>query len=86
MKKFALMIATVATLMGNGAYAQPANSNKAKPVMSTNNTGYAAQQAGSYSSNSFAWGVGLVGLVVIGTVVGLTVSAATHSPDTSFSH
>ncbi len=88
MKKFTLIIAVIATLVGNGAYAQPANNNNNnrnmnKPAMS--NTGAGAQQAGTYSSNNFAWGVGLVGFAVIGTVVGLTVAAATHSPST-FSH
>ena len=76
MKKFAIVLALVATLAGNGAYAQTTK-NKS--------TGNAAQ-AGTYSaSDSMSWGVALVGLAIVGAVVGATVAGATSSQG-SFSH
>ncbi len=72
-------MAVVATLVGNGAYAQNTNKSMQKPM------GQAAQQ-GTYSTyDSFAWGIGLGGLAVIGAVVGVTVAGAVQRPHT-FSH
>jgi len=71
MKKFIVVVAALATLVGNGAYAQTTKSN--------NKMG-AGAQAGTYSTyNTFAWGIGLGGLAVLGIVVGLTVAGATGS-------
>lgn len=57
------------------------------------NAGFAQQQTGrgaaagktNGSSDGFAWGIGLGGLAVLATVVGLTASSATSTPST-FSH
>lgn len=43
------------------------------------NAGTAAVSGGMMSTNQFAWGVGIGGAVIIGTVVGVVVSAATQS-------
>lgn len=59
-----MIIATVATLTNSSAFAQ-----------TTKSTG-AAAQAGTYSSDSFAWGIGLGALAVVATVVGVTVASA----------
>ncbi len=72
MKKLAIVVAVLATLVGNVGHAQ-----------SMKGTGSGAQ-AGTCSSNTFAWGIGLGALVVLGTVVGVTVAGATGNP--SFSH
>jgi hypothetical protein len=57
---------------------------------SPGNTGMAAATGGSMATNNFAWGIGLGGLAVIGTVVGTVVTAATQSSSqnttTSFAH
>ncbi len=71
MKKLPIILTIVATLASNGAFAQQ--------------TGRAASSAKSTATDDFAWGIGLVGLAVIGVVVGLTASAAAHDPS-SFSH
>lgn len=65
MKKFAIVIAALAILAGSPAHAQ-----------TMRKTGSGAQ-AGTYSNDSFAWGIGLGALVVLGVVVGCTVAAAT---------
>ena len=66
MKKIAIVIATLATLVGSPVHAQ-----------TMKKTGSGAS-AGSYSTNdNFAWGIGLGALVVLGVVVGVTVAAAT---------
>ncbi len=67
-------MAVVAMLAGNAAFAQ-------------GNMGRGAQQGTTYASNddSFAWGIGLGGLAVLGIVVGLTAASAASSPST-FSH
>ena len=41
--------------------------------------GAAAVNGGMMGTNNFAWGVGLGAVAVVGTVVGLTVAAATQS-------
>lgn len=88
MKKLVIMMALVATLVSNGAYAQNNNNNRpnnANRNANTNNTGTAAQQ-GTYSTyDNLAWGIGLGGLAVIGVVVGVTVAGALKDPP-SFSH
>lgn len=71
MKKLTLLLAVVATLAGNGAYAQT--------------TGKAASAGKTTANNDLAWGLGLAGIAVIGTVVGVVASAASHDPST-FSH
>ena len=77
MKKIATIVAVLATLAGNGAYAQNKPMNK--------NMGNGAQ-AGTYSStDSMAWGVGLVTLGIVAAVVAATVTGATSS-SSSFSH
>ena len=70
MKKAALLLTVFAILAGIPAHAQTRGSG--------------ASQARDASS-SFAWGVGLVGLAVIGVVVGVTAAAAASTPST-FSH
>lgn len=76
MKKFVFALAVFATLMGNVGHAQGTNSKM----------GSGAQSGGTYSSDNFAWGIGLGALVVIGVVVGLSVGYGVSDPKTSFSH
>ncbi|HSX10539.1 MAG TPA: hypothetical protein VLF94_02330 [Chlamydiales bacterium] len=76
MKKFAMALAVFATLMGNVGHAQGA----------TNKMGGAAKSGGTYSEETFAWGIGLGMLVVLGVVVGVTAGYASSSPSTSFGH
>lgn len=71
MKKISVLLAIVATLAGNGGYAQPA--------------GRGAAAARQTANNEFAWGIGLVALAVLGTIVGVTASAASKDQST-FSH
>jgi hypothetical protein len=67
MKKFAIVIATLATLVGSPVHAQTMK----KPMGS-------GASAGSYAANdNFAWGIAIGALVVLGVVVGVTVAAAT---------
>lgn len=75
MKKFAIVMAIAATLVGNAGYAQ---TNKPK-------MGNAAQSGGTYSTSNFAWGIGLGALAIFGVVVGITAAAASSSPS-SFTH
>ena len=74
MKKFTLLLAVMATLVGSSAHAQ-----------SSSNSGKGASASSSAASGDFAWGIGLAGVAVIATVVGVTVASAVSSPYT-FSH
>ena len=76
MKKFTIILATVAVLMSNGAFAQTAKSK---------GQANAAQAGNMSSSDNFAWGIGLGALAVVGVVVGITAASASSSPST-FSH
>lgn len=75
MKKFTVALAIFATLMGNVGHAQG----------TTKKMGNGAQSGGTYSSDNFAWGIGLGALVVLGVVVGLSVGYGASSPKT-YSH
>lgn len=77
MKKIAVLMAVIATLAGNAAYAQQSMT-----------TGKGAAAATSRRANeSLAWGIGLGALAVLGAVVGLTAAAAENSKSTSpFNH
>lgn len=75
MKKFAIVLTALAMLSTNAGYAQSTG---------VRNTGSAAS-AGTYNANTFAWGIGLGALVVMGIVVGITAGAAASSPST-YSH
>ena len=66
MKK-AMFAVLAAMVVSNSAFAQM----KAKPM------GQGAQSSMYASSDSMAWGIALGTLVVVGTVVGFTVAAAT---------
>ena len=75
MKNFAIVVAVLATLVGNVGHAQTS-----KPKSGS------GAQAGTYSTyDNFAWGIGLGGLAVLGTVVGVTVAGALGSQST-YSH
>jgi hypothetical protein len=65
MKKITVLVAMVALLGSNAAFAQSMEKNKKPPCPS--------------ASNDFAWGIGLAGLAVIGVVAGLTASMASGS-------
>ncbi len=73
MKKFITLLAFAALLSGNVAQAQ--NNTPSRPPAPRNNT----------QNDDFCWGIGLVGLAVLGTVVGLTAASAASSP-TSYSN
>ncbi len=72
MKKAIAILMAVALVSGSALQAQT--------------TGRGAQ-AGTNTAggDSFAWGIGLFGLAVIGTVVGVVAASASQHP-TSFSH
>ncbi len=75
MKKLTVLLAVFATLVGNTGYAQTPKSQMGRGASAGKNT----------ASDSFAWGIGLGGLAVLGVVVGLTAAAASSTPST-FSH
>ena len=62
MKKIAPLIAAVATVFGTPAHAQT--------------TGRAATAGKQAANDSFQWGIALIGIAVLGTIVGLTASTA----------
>lgn len=70
-KKLGLALAVMATLMGNMGYAQ--------------SSGRAANAGRGASTGGFAWGIGLAGVAVIATVVGIAAASASGSPST-YSH
>jgi hypothetical protein len=63
MKKMTVLVALVAMLGSNAAFAKPNDKNPPCPP----------------ASHDFAWGIGLVGLTVISVVAGLTASMASGS-------
>ena len=76
MKNCAFLLAVVGTLfVGVPAHAQS----------SSNSSSYAGKGAMASKSaatqNDFAWGIALAGIAVIGTIVGVTVAAATSNPN-----
>jgi hypothetical protein len=74
MKKTMMLIAVLAMVGSNSAFAQ---SNMGKGAAASTNTG---------SSNGYMnWLVGIGSLAVLGTVVGLSASSAASSPS-SFGH
>lgn len=68
MKKMITLLALTALLSGNVAQAQ--NSTPSRPPAPKNNV----------QNDDFCWGIGLVGLAVLGTVVGLTAASASSTP------
>lgn len=72
MKKITILLAVVATLVGNAAQAQTTGRAAAASKQTINN------------NDDFSWGIGLVSIAVLGTVVGLTAASAASSPN-SFS-
>lgn len=78
MKKLATLVAVLAALSTNSAFAQ-GNSNNNNQSMSKQQMMAAknGMPGKCCVDNSFQWGIGLVGLAVMGVVVGLTASAAT---------
>ncbi len=73
-------MAVLATLAGTAGHAQNNNNNNST-------MGRGARAATTNTSNGWAWGIGLGGLAVIGTVVGLSVAGGTSSQSTgNFSH
>lgn len=77
MKKFAIVLAVLATLVGNVGYAQGTSGSK--------RMGNAAQSGGVCCSDPLAWGIGLGALVVVGVVVGVAAGFS-GNPSTSFIH
>ncbi|PIS03152.1 MAG: hypothetical protein COT85_03765 [Chlamydiae bacterium CG10_big_fil_rev_8_21_14_0_10_42_34] len=76
MKKFASVALALALLAGNSGYA----------ANSTRSSMGSGAQAGTYDSNTFAWGLGLGALVIVGVVVGVAVAGATGNPNSGQSH
>jgi hypothetical protein len=68
MKKFSILLAIVATLVGNTAQAQT--------------MGKASSSAKQASNDDFNWGIGLGAIAVLATVVGLTAASAASTPNT----
>lgn len=67
MKKFSILLALVVTLVGSTAHAQTSS-------------GKAAAAAKNTESDSFNWGIGVMGLAILGVVVGLTAASAASTP------
>jgi hypothetical protein len=78
MRKAAFILAAIATLTSNGAFAQ-STSNK-KPM-----TGSGAKAATYSTNDNFAWGIGLGALAILGIVAGLSAGAGSQNPN-NFSH
>ncbi len=75
MKKFTVLLAVMATLVGNSAFAQ-----------NDMYTGRGANSAKSTATNNdFQWVIGLGGLAILGVVVGLTAASAASTAPT-YSH
>lgn len=75
MKKIAIIIASFAILSGNSAFAQDGGKQIGKGA-----------QAGTYSSSDqFAWGIGIGGLAILGTMVGI-VAGTSSQGQSNFSH
>ena len=68
MKKFSILLVIVATLVGNVAQAQT--------------MGKASSSAKQMANDDFNWGIGLVAVAVVATVVGLTAASAASTPNT----
>lgn len=71
MKKLTILCMIAASLMTNAAQAQP--TNKPAPIANASN-------------DDFCWGIGLVGLAVLSTVVGLTAASASSGPNSYSNH
>lgn len=71
-KKIGLALALAATFFGNVGYAQQ-------------QTARAANAGRGASTGGFAWGVAVVGVAAIATVVGITAASASGS-SSSYSH
>lgn len=71
MKKFTVIMTVLAMFAGNAAFSA--------------NLGQGATAAGTAASDDFAWGPAVGGIVLLGVIVGVTASAAAHTPST-FSH
>lgn len=67
MKKLSIILALAATLVGSNAHAQT--------------SGKAASMAKNNGSDDFQWGIGLMGVAILGVVVGLTAASAASSPN-----
>jgi hypothetical protein len=74
MKALITLCVAVAMLASSTVQAQQSGSTGRGAVNGTNS-----------GSSSFAWGMGLGGLAIIGTVVGVVAATASSSPST-FSH
>ncbi len=73
MKRIAIIIAVLATLSGNSAFAQDGGKQIGQGA-----------QAGTYSSsNQFAWGIGIGGLAILGIMVGIVAGTSSQSSSTS---
>ena len=72
MKKLALVLTAVAILTNSTAMAEKTSGRAA--VASTQTA----------SDSKFAWGIGLAGLVIVGTVIGIVAASASQTH--SFSH
>ena len=69
MKKISILLAIVATLVGNAAQAQTTGRAAASAKQTVNN------------NDDFSWGIGLVSIAVLATVVGLTAASAASTPN-----
>ncbi len=78
MKKFTVLLAVLATFAGTAVNAQTNNNST---------MGKGAKASTRTNSDNWAWGIGLGGLAVIGTIIGLSVAGGTTSqPTGSVSH
>ena len=71
MKKITLLVVIMATLSGSAVHADNAGGKAAR--------GAGANAGRTMASDAFAWGACIGTLALVGTVVGLTVSAGTSS-------
>lgn len=79
MRKLTVLMAVLATLAGTAGHAQNNNNNMGKGARASTAT---------TTSDNWSWGIGLGGLAVLGTIIGLSVAGGTSSGGTtgSFTH
>lgn len=73
MKNLSVILALAVTLVGSSAHAQNYGSNKTTRDRDAKNN--------NQDKDNFQWGVGLMGLAVLGVVVGLTAASAASTPN-----
>lgn len=77
MKKMTLLLAMAAMFSSNCAFAQ--TNSTATPNNNTTTSRPTSKPQPACPKKEFAWGIGLLGLAVVGVVAGVTASMASGS-------